>query len=151
MKKGLITVTFILMAMALLGMIESSKLERTIKMGVGIGFLPFWMSAIIGFLALMLLINVLRGKIVFEDRPVFLKENISRVIFLVIALIFYLIFIEIIGYAISTFLFLFITIFILKRYGIISILFSSGVFTLILYTIFKLWLKSPLPTGLFGI
>jgi len=151
MKKGFITASIVLIVMSIYIVIESSQLERTMKMGVGVGFLPFWMGVIIGTLALALLIFVLRGKIAFEDKPLFVKESLSRVVPLVTAMILYLIFIEIIGYTISSFLFLFATMLLLRRSGIINILISAAVFTAFLYAIFKLWLKSPLPTGFLGI
>ena len=137
--------------MALLGMIESSRLERTMQMGIGIDFLPFWMSAFIGILALILLITALRGKIKEPDQPLLPKENIPRVILVLIALLVYLILFETIGYVLSTFLFFVATIFILQRSRMMSIIFFGALFTFLLFAIFKVWLKSPLPTGLFGI
>jgi len=151
MKKGLIIASIILMGMALLGMIESSRLERTMQMGIGIDFLPFWMSAFIGILALILLITALRGKIKEPDQPLLPKENIPRVILVVIALLAYLILFETIGYVLSTFLFFVATIFILQRSRMVNIIFFGALFTFLLFAIFKVWLKSPLPTGLFGI
>ena len=151
MKKGLIIASIILMGMALLGMIESSRLERTMQMGIGIDFLPFWMSAFIGILALILLITALRGKIKEPDQPLLPKENIPRVILVLIALLVYLILFETIGYVLSTFLFFVATIFILQRSRMMSIIFFGALFTFLLFAIFKVWLKSPLPTGLFGI
>jgi hypothetical protein len=151
MKKGLIAVSLILMGLALYGIIESSRLERTMKMGVGIGFLPFWMSVAIGSLALVLLVNILRGKIQVEDKPIFQKERVSRVTTLVVLLCGYLLLIEGIGYVPSTFLFFSATIFVLRRGRIVNTLLASGGFTLLLYAIFRLWLKSPLPTGFLGI
>ena len=151
MKKGLITVSLILMGLALYGIIESSRLERTMKMGVGIGFLPFWMSVTIGALALVLLVNIFRGKIQVEDKPIFQKERVSRVTTLVVLLCGYLLLIEGIGYVPSTFLFFSATIFVLRRGRIVNTLLASGGFTLLLYAIFRLWLKSPLPTGFLGI
>jgi hypothetical protein len=151
MKKGLITVSLILMGLALYGIIESSRLERTMKMGVGIGFLPFWMSVTIGALALVLLVNIFRGKIQVADKPIFQKERVSRVTTLVVLLCGYLLLIEGIGYVPSTFLFFSATIFVLRRGRIVNTLLASGGFTLLLYAIFRLWLKSPLPTGFLGI
>ena len=151
MKKGLIAISIILMGFSLLGMIEASKLERTMKMGVGIGFLPFWMCAIIGVLAIILLVKVLRGKISDADKPVFPKENMPRVLFMAILLLAYLAVVETIGYVWATFLFFVAMIFILERSRILGGLFYGAVFTSILYAIFKLWLKSPLPSGPFGI
>jgi hypothetical protein len=151
MKKGLIAVSLILMGLSLYGIIESSRLERTMKMGVGIGFLPFWMSVTIGSLALILLVNILRGKIQVADKPIFQKERVSRVSTLVALLCGYLLLIEGIGYVPSTFLFFSGTIFVLRKGRIVNTLLASGGFTLLLYAIFRLWLKSPLPTGFLGI
>ena len=151
MKKGLIIVSIILMGMSLLGMIESSKLERTMKMGIGINFLPFWMCAIIGALALTLFVKALRGRITDADKPVFPKENMPRVVFMAILLLAYLLAFEIIGYVYATFLFFVAMIFMLQRSRMMGAVFFGAVFTFMLYAIFKLWLKSPLPTGLFGI
>ncbi|MFH1758526.1 MAG: tripartite tricarboxylate transporter TctB family protein [Pseudomonadota bacterium] len=151
MKKGLIIVSIILMGVSLLGMVESSRLERTLKMGIGIDFLPFWMSAFIGILAVILLINALRGKIKETDKPLFPRENIPRVIWVAMALLAYSILFETIGYVLSTFLFFMATIFILQRSRMMNIIFYGSLFTFLLFAIFKVWLKSPLPTGLFGI
>ncbi len=151
MKKGLIIISIILMVFAVLGMIEASQLERTMKMGIGISFLPFWMSAFIGILSLTLLISVLRGKIREPETPLFPKENIPRVVVVTAALMGYVIFLETIGYVITTFLFFLITILILQRKRVMSILFFGALFTSILFLIFKVWLGSPLPSGLFGI
>jgi putative tricarboxylic transport membrane protein len=151
MKKGLITVSLILMGLSLYGIIESSRLERTMKMGVGIGFLPFWMSVTIGSLALVLLVKILRGKMQVADKPIFQKERVSRVTTLVVLLCGYLLLIEGIGYVPSTFLFFSATIFVLRKGRIVNTLLASGGFTLLLYAIFRLWLKSPLPTGFLGI
>ncbi|MDP3040058.1 MAG: hypothetical protein Q8O18_09325, partial [Deltaproteobacteria bacterium] len=61
------------------------------KMGIGINFLPFWMCAIIGALALTLFVKALRGRITDADKPVFPKENMPRVVFMAIFLLAYLI------------------------------------------------------------
>ncbi|MDI7258516.1 MAG: tripartite tricarboxylate transporter TctB family protein [Thermodesulfobacteriota bacterium] len=151
MKRGIIVVSIVLMVLAMFGMIQASLFETTMKLGVGVSFLPFWMSALLMFLALILLINVLRGREKCEDKPVFNKEGILKTVFLAIVLIFYLILLEILGYFVSTFLFFFITIFILNRSHIIRITFWAAMFTFLLFAVFKWWLKSPLPTGLIGI
>ncbi len=151
MRKGLIIISIVLMGMAVLGMIEASQLERTMKMGIGISFLPFWMCAFIGILALMLLISVLRGKIKEPETPLFPRENIPRVVVVTAALLGYIFFLEIVGYVITTFIFFLITILILERKRVPSTLFFGAFFTVILFVIFKVWLQSPLPTGLFGI
>lgn len=151
MKKGLIIVSIILMGISLLGMIESSRLERTMKMGVGIGFLPFWTCVLIGALSSTLFIHVLRGKKRDAGPPLFPREKIARVGFMGIILFAYLILFEVIGYLASTFLFFAATILLLQRSRVMSVVISGAVFAFLLYAIFKIWLKSPLPTGFFGI
>ena len=151
MKKGLIIVSIILMGMALLGMIEASRLERTMEMSIDVGFLPFWVCAFIGVLALILLISALRRKISEPAKPLFPRENIPRVLVVVIALLGYVILFETIGYVLSTFLFFLVTIYIMQRSRVKSILFFGALFTFVLFVIFKVWLKSPLPPGPFGI
>ena len=151
MKKGLIAASTVLMAMSLFGIVESSRLERTMKMGIGIGFLPFSMSLAMGVLSLVLLVGVLKGKIKIKDEPICEKGGALRVVTVVAFLSAYIILIEGIGFVPSTFLFFCETIFILGRRRIVKILLTSAAFTLFLYAVFRVWLKSPLPTGFLGI
>ncbi|MCX5908554.1 MAG: hypothetical protein NTY64_15605, partial [Deltaproteobacteria bacterium] len=70
MKKGLIVSCSLLIALSIYGLIESARLERTMKMGIGIGFLPFVMSLAIGGLSIALLVGLLRGTVEIKNRPV---------------------------------------------------------------------------------
>jgi hypothetical protein len=120
-------------------------------MGVGIAFFPLSMSLAIGILAVVLLVGVLRGKIKFKDKPICEKGGALRVVTVVAIFLAYLILMEGIGYVPSTFFFFFATVFILGKGRIGKILLTSAAFTFFLYAIFRLWLKSPLPTGVLGI
>jgi putative tricarboxylic transport membrane protein len=151
MKKGLIAASIVLMALSLYGMVESSRLERTMQMGIGIGFLPFTMSLAMGVLSLVLLVGVLKGKIKIKDEPICEKGGAVRVVTVVVILSAYIILVEGIGFVPSTFLFFCGTIFVLRHGRIVRTLLTSAAFTLFLYAIFRVWLKSPLPTGFLGI
>jgi putative tricarboxylic transport membrane protein len=151
MKKGLIITSIVLLGLSLFGIIESSRLERTMEMGVGIAFFPLSMSLAIGVLAVFLLVGVLKGKIKIKDKPICEKGGAFRVVTVLAILLAYLILMEAIGYVPSTFLFFFATIFILGKGRIGKTLLTSAAFTFFLYVIFQLWLKSPLPTGFLGI
>ncbi len=151
MKKGLIISCAILIALSAYGLIESSRLERTMKMGIGIGFLPFVMSLAIGGLSIALLVSILRGRAEIKDKPVFQPDGRSRVFFVVALLMGYLLLIEWIGYAPATFAYLAATIIFLRRERIVNAVFLSVGLTVFLYAIFRLWLKSPLPAGFLGI
>ena len=63
----------------------------------------------------------------------------------------YVFLIEVLGYVPSTFLYLAGTIIFLRRERIVSAVLMSVGLTVLLYAIFHLWLKSPLPTGFLGI
>jgi len=139
------------MVMSFLGMIGSFNLEKNARIGLGAGFLPFLTFVLMGFLALILLINTLRGRMAVGDKPVFPKKNLFRLISLVVVLAIYLILFDTLGYLFSTFLFFFLTILILQKSRLVYALFSAALFTFLLHSIFKLWLKSQLPAGLFGI
>ena len=151
MKKGLIAACIVLMALSLYGMIESSRLERTMQMGIGIGFLPFSMGLAMGVLSLILLVGLLKGKIKVKDEPICEKGGAVRVVTVVAILSAYIILVEGIGFVPSTFLFFCGTIFVLGQRRIVKTLLTSAAFTLFLYVIFRVWLKSPLPTGFLGI
>ena len=90
MKKGLITAYIVLIALSIYGIIESSRLERTMEMGIGIGFLPFTMSLAIGGLSIALLVSILRGRVEIKDKPVFQPDGRSRVFFVLVFLMGYL-------------------------------------------------------------
>jgi putative tricarboxylic transport membrane protein len=151
MRKGLITASIVLIGLALYGIIESARLERTMEMGVGIAFFPLSMSLAIGILAAILLAEILRGKEKIPDKPICEKGGARRVVTVVGILLGYIILIEAIGYVPSTFLFFCAMIFILGKERILKTLLTSAAFTFFLYAIFQLWLKSPLPTSFLGI
>ena len=151
MRRGMITASLVLIGLALYGIIESSRLERTMQMGVGIAFFPLSMSLVIGILAVVLLVEILKGKVEIQDKPICEKGGARRVVTVVAILLAYIILIEIIGYVPSTFLFFFSMVLILQRGRILKTLLTSAACTFFLYAIFQLWLKSPLPTGFLGV
>ena len=151
MRRGLITACIILMGLSLYGIVESSRLERTMQMGVGIAFFPLSMSIVIGALAVLLLVGILKGRIQVKNKPIFEEGGFPRVLTVVGLLLGYLVLIEGIGYVPSTFLFFAAMVFFLQRGRALHTLLTSAVCTFFLYAIFRLWLKSPLPTGFLGI
>ncbi len=150
MRKGLIYTSLFLMALSLYGIVESSRLERTMEMGIGIAFFPLSMSVVIGVLSVVLLVGILKGKIRVKEEPIVAKGGAPRVLAVVGFISGYLILIEGIGYLPATFLFFSATVFFLGRGRLLKTLLTSAACTFFLYAIFRLWLKSPLPTGFLG-
>ncbi len=151
MRKGLINSSLVLIGLSLFGIIESSRLERTMKMGVGIAFFPLTMSIIIGLLALVLLVGIVKGKLPIKDKPLWEKGEGKRIAWVLIIFGIYVFLIEPIGYVLATFLFFVALILFLGRGQIIKTVVTSAACTFLLYVIFRLWLKSPLPIGFLGI
>ena len=151
MKKGLIAASLVLVGLSLFGIIESSRLERTMKMGIGISFLPLSMSLVIGALSVLLLAGILKGRIKIKDKPICEKGGALRVVMAVLLLTGYILLIEGIGYVPSTFLFFTAMIFYLGKSRLVKALVASAGFTFFLYAIFRLWLQSPLPSGFLGV
>ena len=151
MRKGLIISCVLLTVLSVYGIVESSRLERTMTMGIGIAFLPFTMSLAIGGLSIAFLVNILRGRVEIADKPIFQPDGRIRICVVFLLLVGYVFLIEVLGYVPSTFLYLAATIIFLRRERIVSALLMSVGLTFFLYAIFRLWLKSPLPTGFLGI
>jgi len=147
----MIVVCFLLLGLSLYGIIESSRLERTMQMGVGIAFFPLSMSILIGGLAVLLLAGILKGRIQVKEKPIFEAGGFPRVATVFGLLVGYLLLIEAIGYTVSTFLFFVAVVFFLQRGQVLKTLLTSAACTLFLYVIFRVWLQSPLPTGFLGI
>ncbi len=151
MKRGMIAASIVLIGLSLYGIIESLRLERTMQLGIGISFLPLSMSLLIGVLAVLLLIGILKGRIGIKDGPICEKGGALRVVTTVALLTGYVFLIEAIGYVPSTFLFFAAMILYLGKSRWVKALLASAAFTFFLYAIFRLWLQSPLPTGFLGV
>lgn len=151
MRKGLIITCLVLISLSLFGIIESSRLERTMKMGVGIAFFPLTMSIFIGLLAFILLCGIIQGKFTVKDKPLWEVGEGKRVVWVLIIFGIYILLIELIGYVLATFLFFVALVLFLGRGQIIQTMVTGAACTFLLYAIFRLWLKSPLPTGFLGI
>lgn len=151
MRKGLLISSLVLIGLSLFGIIESSRLERTMKMGVGIAFFPLTMSIAIGILAFILLLGIIKGKLPVKDKPLWEVGEGKRVVWVLMILGVYVLSIEAIGYVLATFLFFVALVLFLSRGHIVKIIVTSAACTFLLYAIFRLWLKSPLPTGFLGI
>ena len=119
------------------------------QLGIGISFLPLSMSLLIGVLAVLLLIGILKGRV--KDGPICEKGGVSRVVTTVALLMGYIFLIEAIGYVPSTFLFFAAMILYLGKRRWAKALLASAAFTFFLYAIFRLWLQSPLPSGFLGV
>ncbi len=112
-------------------------------LGLGPDFFPRLLSILMMIFSLIQLVRTFR-----KDKEDQLKLNIHGLsIIIIVSCITYLFAIDIIGYLVSTFIFLSVVIFVISRKrSITDIVIALGI-SLALYGVFNLVLKVPLPTG----
>ena len=116
----------------------------------GPNFFPQILSVIMLFLSLMLIVNAVKGKSEKDlesiDKTGFIRSSITLGI-----AITYLIIMQFLGFFIATVLFLYVLMTFIGHKGkLVRIISCLGV-TIVVYGIFYLFLKVPLPGGIFDI
>jgi len=137
----------------LLGLSISIYLYAEQYDGIGVNrygpnFFPQSLSAMLGLSSIILIIQALRGKALKDLESIDKQGFIRATTTLVIALI-YLFIMQYIGFYIATLLFLFVTMkYLGQKNNIVTALISLCVGSII-YGIFSMFLKIPLPEGIF--
>jgi putative tricarboxylic transport membrane protein len=120
----------------------------------GPGFIPFLSGALLALTGLVLLLfpspyeSTEKEKLEIEDRGG-LKKHWKKFIFVLLALFSYLFLLEILGFLITSFLFLFFLLKLTEPKGWVRPLFYSGGVIILSYIIFILILECPFPIGIF--
>lgn len=119
----------------------------------GPGFFPLWGGIILGFLSLLnfLRVSTKRKRVTEEVGSLKSKKRWKNITLTLITLFAYPSFLPVIGFVLTTFLFIVVLLRFLepKRWSIV-LRTAVGV-TLISYFIFQYWLKIQFPKGIFGI
>jgi hypothetical protein len=114
--------------------------------GFGPGFYPLILAVVILGLSLVLIYETIRSK---NKEAIGLTINQLRMpAFLTIAIIVFSVLLHYIGFLIDSVLFLFVTMVLLKTKPKLALSLSI-IFTVVIYVLFKLVLKVPLPEALF--
>ena len=140
-------------AVAIFWLIVSFEYPYKDKLGPGPGFFPLWLSIITGALALALLFQISLAKSSVDRSATLLPERQGalRILAILVALVGSLALLELLGFRISLFLFLFILPFALgeRNWWVTLVFAAAGSFGV--FHVFYYWLKVPLPMGVFGI
>jgi putative tricarboxylic transport membrane protein len=116
----------------------------------GPGFIPFWAGVILGGLSFLLLLTA------YFHRSADLKRGWTKEVlwgrwsFTLISIVVYTLFLEILGFILSTFILINVLILALKPRFWKTALIVATVATGSSYLIFQVWLKAQLPRGFFG-
>ena len=146
MSKDLASAVFWLAVAIYVSFEGFTKLKLGTLRQPGPGFFPFWGGLLLGACALILLVRSLKSR----ERRRFGAIPWPALIMVLGALLGYLLFLETLGFVIVTLLFL-LALFCFAEIGWIKHVAWSVIATSLVYALFKLWLKVPLPSGLFGI
>lgn len=142
----------VLLAIAVFFAIESLKLRYYTNLGPGPGFFPFWLSVILGVLALAMLWRASFGPE--EQMPADFyapRSGYVRIALIIVAFFGAVIFMDSLGFRLVSLLFYLLLLSALGRQkpivtAAIALLGSFGV-----YHVFVTWLQVPLPVGILGI
>ena len=146
MSKDLTSAVFWLAVAIYVSFEGFTKLKLGTLRQPGPGFFPFWGGLLLGACALILLARSLKSR----ERLGSGAIPWPALIMVLGALLGYLLFLETLGFVIVTLLFL-LALFCFAEIGWIKHVACSVIATSIVYALFKLWLKVPLPSGLFGL
>ena len=113
----------------------------------GPNFFPQILALVMGLCAVLLIVNALRGKSLSRADTIDLK-GFGRMLIAIGICIGYIIWMQVIGFAMGSFVFLWTLMTFLKQKGVLKRTASSAVASLIVWAIFRYFLVIPLPTGL---
>lgn len=124
-------------------------LYETTKLPVDSQSYPRFMIGIMMVLALLVIIrSFMRSSVKKTWGELFEGVEWKRLLFVLLGSLGYLFLVNVLGFFVTTIIYLLITMIVLKA-NRLTILISIPVFTLVLYLIFRVFLKVPLPTGYF--
>jgi len=117
------------------------------------GFLPFLTGIFVGGLGVVLLISealrLWRGKETHSPTSTFFSRPPGRIVYTMALLVLYAVFIDSLGFVLTTTLAMFGLFFDLKRRNWFWSVFASIATALTSYLVFEVWLRCQLPRGLF--
>jgi len=130
---------------------------QSLRMGIGtprhpgMGFMTFGSSVLLGIFSMVIFIQTFLKEEASGAGPILSNIGWKRVIFVVIALLFYSKFLSFLGYLIATFLLMAFLFWVTKGMRWLWILGSSCLVTVLSYIVFSKWLNCQFPEGLFGL
>ncbi|QEN08165.1 tripartite tricarboxylate transporter TctB family protein [Oceanispirochaeta crateris] len=157
-KKDLIaSAVFLVIAVSVYTYASSFPIKEGTVLAMNAGFYPRFISAILGLLSILLMVESLKKKEAPEDCPVpnttpFYKSRGGfNLLLTIVMLICYPFLLQGLGFASAAFVFILTLIIVLTgdvRKKIPSILLVSLVLTVVMYFIFKVFLRIPFPQGI---
>jgi putative tricarboxylic transport membrane protein len=115
----------------------------------GAGLMPFLSGSLMCFFAVLTFLKAYRHKSG-EVKKIWADIQFKKLIFVLIILFLYALFLEKVGFLISTFLLIFLLLRSVDPRPWLMSLLGGGLTSILSYLIFETWLKAQLPRGIFG-
>lgn len=139
-----------MLALSLFVMTQAIQMPFGAEYGPGPGFMPLTLSMLMGILSAILLFRCLRAeeatRSLFENHAGLKKAAIVAVLYLV-----YILLLQVLGLLVALAVFLLILLWLVENRSIFFSVGAAVVVSLSCYFLFEVWLKVPLPIGIFGI
>ena len=117
----------------------------------GVGFITFFAGAILALLSLLLFLSSFREKEKqAELRALWAGLDVKKVLYVLMLLVVYPVLLRPVGFALCTFILLFLLFRVKGSYGIWTTLLASFFVTAVSYLVFQVWLQVQLPRGILG-
>jgi len=150
MRKASLITGIIFLAFSLTVMVSSWSMEYYSSIGPGPGFFPFWLSAILGLLAVLWIVQILRSpsksKEKDENDRLFPRgDGLLRLLSIVGAVFFMMILMEPLGFQLTMFAFLVFLLIVLGRVKTRTTLIVAAIGSFGLFRIFTMLLDVQLP------
>lgn len=141
-------VAAVLLGLAAAAIVESGRLPFGTVRNPGEGFFPWWLGVALAVLAVVLLARALRGH--GARRTGEAGARVGRVVTLLAALGAYSLALEPVGYPLSTFLLVLLTLAPSVRREVLPAVGFAAAVAGASYVLFAVWLEVPLPPGPLG-
>lgn len=152
-RNSKIVVSLLIALFGAVAILDASKLPPPRSGGgLGSGFLPFWVGVVVLVLGLGQVVSALRevpgpgARSVWPERG-----SLLRVGYMLLALGVYVFLSNVVGFFLSTWLYLAVGMRLLAPYRWWTVVAGALVASIATVAIFKIWLTLPLPTGFVGL
>ncbi len=127
--------------------IESWSLKIGTFHSPGPGFLPFWAGLFLALFSCVSLIQTAWAKDIPEEISIWTDVNIPKLVLVVLGLLLYVYFLNILGFFVSTLLLLIFLFRIIEPYPWYIVLLASALSLIPVYLVFEHFMDVRLPTG----
>ena len=151
MKRGWQVAAAALLALFAVFAFEAFQLKLSDTLGPGPGFFPFWLGVLGGGLAVLLLVQLHRGRVdLGEQSLTFERAGVRSVVLVMVGLVIATALLEVIGFRISMLLLIAGLLVLLGAKSKVAIALCAVAGSFGVYHVFYDALKVPLPAGIIG-